>query len=206
MQTPKEYINNLNNKIITESMLEQCLFSVNKRAKNYRDKAKVYYKEIKNNYYLYDKYNYIEKYTNKKEEYYAMKEILLKLLSPICIHKQIIGYKRKRIYDYDKEFKNINDDNIVWSNSFWNYEKGKRTYFVDVETDEQMINYYLFYKTKNYSFHQPIDENELNKFQLDIITINKLNTKGKDIHELISLQFVKKVIELIESNHYTYIS
>ena len=35
MRTPKEYTDNLKKKTITESMLLDCLYSVNKRAKNY---------------------------------------------------------------------------------------------------------------------------------------------------------------------------
>ena len=38
MKTPKEYQDNLKKKIITEEMLADCLYSVNKRAKNYRNK------------------------------------------------------------------------------------------------------------------------------------------------------------------------
>ena len=205
MKTPKEFINNLNNKIITESMLEQCLFSVNKRAKNYRDKVKEYRKEIRNNYYLYDKYNYIEKYTVKKEEYYEYKEILLTLLKPKCIHFQKMGYKRKRIYDYEKEFKEINKEKIVWRNSFYNHEEEREVKFVDIETSEEIFEYYLFYKTTNYSFHQPIQYEDLNKYDLELIEIKNLVTKGKYIQDLVSAQFVKKVIELIKSKEYTYI-
>lgn len=39
MKTPPEYTKNLKKKLITEQMLSDCLFSVNKRAKNYRDQA-----------------------------------------------------------------------------------------------------------------------------------------------------------------------
>lgn len=42
MRTPKEYTDNLKKKTITESMLLDCLYSVNKRAKNYRDKERGY--------------------------------------------------------------------------------------------------------------------------------------------------------------------
>ena len=37
-----DYQDNLKKKIITEKMLADCLYSVNKRAKNYRDKANEY--------------------------------------------------------------------------------------------------------------------------------------------------------------------
>lgn len=40
MKTPLEYTKNLKNKIITKQMLLDCLYSSNKRAKNYRDKER----------------------------------------------------------------------------------------------------------------------------------------------------------------------
>ena len=39
MKTPKEYMENLKKGIITETMLADGLFSVNKRAKNCRDQS-----------------------------------------------------------------------------------------------------------------------------------------------------------------------
>lgn len=37
MRTPEEYTKNLKNHVITMQMLEDCLFSVNTRASNWRD-------------------------------------------------------------------------------------------------------------------------------------------------------------------------
>ena len=37
MRTPKDFSENIKNGIITTEMLNECLYSVNKRAKNYRD-------------------------------------------------------------------------------------------------------------------------------------------------------------------------
>lgn len=42
MKTPKVYSENLKQGIITPSMLEEVLYSYNKRAKNYRDRARDY--------------------------------------------------------------------------------------------------------------------------------------------------------------------
>lgn len=42
MRTPKEYTANIKNGIITAPMLTDCLYSVNKRAKNWRDKEREY--------------------------------------------------------------------------------------------------------------------------------------------------------------------
>ena len=99
METPKEYSKNLKNKIFTTDMLVDCLFSVNKRAKNCRDKEREYRDKNRNHYYT-DKYNTEEKYRKKKEEYYSQKEKILSLFTPDCIHAET-QTKRVRIYDYE---------------------------------------------------------------------------------------------------------
>lgn len=40
MRTPAEYSKNLKNHVITMQMLLECLYSSNKRAKNWRDKER----------------------------------------------------------------------------------------------------------------------------------------------------------------------
>ena len=105
MRTPKEYTDNLKKKIITENMLLDCLYSVNKRAKNYRDKERDYRQYYRRNRYAYDKYGNIDRCQEMKEEYYSKKEKLLSILTPTCIHKEFIGFKRVRIYDYEPEYK-----------------------------------------------------------------------------------------------------
>ena len=46
MRTPAAYNNNLKNHIITMQMLVDCLYSSNKRAKNWRDKQREYREEV----------------------------------------------------------------------------------------------------------------------------------------------------------------
>lgn len=78
MKTNKEYQINLRNKIITENMLYDCLFSLNKRAKNCRDKKNEYWRSE----YRWD-------YIERMDEYYRQKDFLLKaILKPTLIHKQ----------------------------------------------------------------------------------------------------------------------
>lgn len=90
MKTPPEYTKNLKKKIITEQMLSDCLFSVNKRAKNYRDQAQKH------------KFDYYGGASQRAEmeRYYGYKEQFLSFLEPICIHKQYTGQERRRVYDY----------------------------------------------------------------------------------------------------------
>ena len=47
MKTPKIYQDNIKNRIITKQMLLDCLYSSNKRAKNWRDKEREVRQETK---------------------------------------------------------------------------------------------------------------------------------------------------------------
>ena len=161
MKTPKLYIENLRSRIITQDMLCDCLFSVNKRAKNCRDKIR----EYKSHRYFEHKWDDIRVYENKRDNYYEMKNQLLSVLTPICIHK---------VTHYD--------------------------FYTD---DIRSIEYFLFYILGEYSFHSPIDEEEIKNYNLEVIEIDDLNTHGKDINDLISNQFVQKVLTLINSKEYT---
>lgn len=174
MKTPALYVQNLNNHIITTDMLANCLYSSNKRAKNWRDKEREYrYKKLRDPHWC-DKHDNEAKAKEKKEGYYKQKEIMLSILKPACIHRELTGYP---IFD-------------------------------GVELKEHpLYNYYLFYSLDTHSFHLPIDSFRLNAYPaLEIIDIDKLNTKGDDTHALISNQFVDKLIQLISTNDYIIMS
>ena len=87
METPKEYSKNLKNNILTTEMLIDCLFSVNKRAKNCRDKEREYRDKFRGCRYG-DKYGTEEKYREKKEEYYSQKEKILALFIVAQLSRQ----------------------------------------------------------------------------------------------------------------------
>ena len=205
MKTPKEYTDNIAKRIITPQMLSDCLFSVNKRAKNCRDKAREYGQYYRGNRYAYDKYNTIEEYNEKKEAYYEQKDILLSIAKPVEIHKEFMGYERKRIYEYDEDYEKIRK-NFVWENSYYDHESGIEIWFGDIEDKTKpKINYYLLYDIGGRTFHSPISEHHLNEYEnLEIEDIDQLRTKGMEIGELVSTQFVNKVISLIESGNYRY--
>lgn len=206
MRTPTQYTKNLKNKIITEAMLIDCLYSSNKRAKNYRDKAREYRAYFRNNYYAYDKYDNVGKCNSKKEEYYSQKEKLLSIVQPTCIHKEHFGYEKRRIYDYEPDYKK-NRKNFVWENCFFDREQEREVWFGDVlKYDEPIYHYYLFYDLNgSKTFHSPINESEIKNYNLNIVDVDLIETEGHEIDDLISNQFVKKVIEIIESGEYTYV-
>ena len=200
MRTPKEYTDNLKKKTITESMLLDCLYSVNKRAKNYRDKERGYRQYYRGNRYAYDKYGNVDRCQVMKEEYYSQKEKLLSVLEPTCIHKEFIGYKRIRIYDYEPEYRK-NLKNFVWENCFFDPEEDREVWFGDVEDKKHPeYHYYLFYDINGTkTFHSPIEEKDISKYNLEIVKIDQLQTEGHEITELVSTQFVKKVLALIDT-------
>ena len=198
MRTPKEYSENLKNGIITAEMLEACLFSVNKRAKNCRDKIREY---RRNRYFT--GYEYIEKYDEKKDEYYSMKDHLLTVLKPKCIHKEEQFHKR-RIYDYEKSYKkHLKKGNYIHSNYYFDHERDRYVDFIDIP--EREFKYYLFYELGDHSFHTPIPFPIPDEYsRLELKEIDSLITHGLEFTELVSMQFVRKVLQLIESGDYEF--
>lgn len=206
MRTPKRYTDLIKNKKITNQIIAECIYSVNKRAKNYRDKiedsnqAGFYkYKEINN-----------EKAKEQKERYYSMKEDLLLNFSPKLIHKQYAGEKRQRVYSYQKNYEKLYNEkrnDIVWENSYYDYDRNKEVEFFDYSLGEKKYLYFLYYEIGEYSFHTPITEERAEKnTELEIKEIDEnFQTHGADIVDLLSTQFVQKVIDLLDSGDYTII-
>ena len=206
MRTPKRYTDLIKNKKITNQIIAECIYSVNKRAKNYRDKIEDYKQA---GFYRY-KENNIENAKEQKEKYYSMKEDLLLNFSPKLIHKKYDGEKIQRVYSYQKNYtklynEKIND--IIKENSYYDYDRNKEVDFFDYSLGEKKYLYFLYYEIGEYSFHTPITEERLEKnTQLEIKEIDEnFQTHGADIVDLLSTQFVQKVIDLLDSGDYTII-
>ena len=206
MRTPAAYNNNLKNHIITMQMLVDCLYSSNKRAKNWRDKQSDYF--CRRKYCgMYDKYGNEGNAREKKEEYYHQKEVMLSVLNPICIHKEHLrdDYAKERIYDYEDEYWEYKDKGIfIHTGSYYDKELRQEVEFGDIIAEVfPVYKYYLFYDVgSSHTFHTPIKEEDVSKYDLPVVEIDKLDTRGYDIADLLSNQFVKKVIELIMSEDF----
>lgn len=206
MRTPKRYTDLIKNKKITNQIIAECIYSVNKRAKNYRDKIKDY---KQGGFYKYKEDN-IENAKEQKEKYYSMKEDLLLNFSPKLIHKKYDREKIQRVYSYQKNYtklynEKIND--IIKENSYYDYDRNKEVDFFDYSLGEKKYLYFLYYEIGEYSFHTPITEERVEKnTQLEIKEIDEnFQTHGADIVDLLSTQFVQKVIDLLDSGDYTII-
>lgn len=179
-------------------MLEDALYSVNKRAKNYRDSRRKYYGK------------YYENADSKMSEMYSRKEKLLSLLNPVCIHAEK-RYKRIRVYDYEKSYKQEYIKRhmlgqVVHYGSYLDYDSYMEVSFFDYfDRNNCDYNYYLYYVLGEHSFHQPIKKKDVSKYSLEIKEISGLNTHGDSCENLMSVQFVDKIISLIENGNYEYI-
>lgn len=193
MQTSKVFKDNLKNKIITEEMLNQALYSANKRAKNYRDKAREY---------SFFGGAYYDIAREKKEECYRLKERLLQILTPTCIHVET-QFRYPKVYDYEPEYNEYSEEEIERRGHYYEYMEDKNVHFIVLKKECQC--YYLFYDLGTHSYHTPITSPD--EYQnLEIVEIDSLVTKGADYHDLVSLQFVRELIKLIESGDYSYVT
>ena len=77
-------------------------------------------------------------------------------------------------------------------NSYYDRDYDDYVTFINVIVEEP--EYYLYYEFPNYSFHSPISDKQLVKYQnLEVIELEDLTTYGKNINDLLSLQFCDKV-------------
>lgn len=211
MKTPKKYTENLKKCIITKQMLSDCLYSVNKRATNWRDMEREYKSS------QYDYYGDEEKARARKEYYYDLKGVMLSIVQPVCIHREtIIRSERERIYEWDEISEEYDEDyyeykkngDFVYEGSYWNNKLKDYVSFGDIVVEcDPIYWYYVFYDFGNgYTFHTPISEEEALSSRLEVIDIDGIYTPAHNTAELLSVQFIKKVVELIKSNNYQYIA
>lgn len=200
MRTPKEYTKLVKQGVLTDQIIAECIYSVNKRAKNCRDMVDAYW-------YAYE---YRQKYIDKKDEYYRMKENMLTLYQPICIHRQTLNVYRRRARanetGYQKRKKKFEKDIVEIGMIYSKKAQKEVEYFDYLDRRDEKTLYFLFYEIGEYSFHKPISKKQKKKYpELKIIQIDDdFYTYGKDTNELLSVQFVKQVLQLIKSGNYTY--
>lgn len=197
MTPPKEYLKNLKNHTITKQMLSDCLFSVNNRALNSRDS------EYKYTHYVPDPYGNANKYRKKKQEYYNMKRVLLSVLEPSLIQRGEV-LQRKRTYDYEEGYEEILESgNYVNNSGFYDPDRKEHVEFV-VQMIPQTV-YYLVYQVGNCSFRLPIQQSDvIRRPDLDVKDAGRIPPVYGDITvDMLSVQFVEKVLKLMKSGNYT---
>ena len=199
MTPPKEYLKNLKHHTITEKMLSDCIYSINNRALNSRDN------EYKYTHYIPNTYGNANKYRKKKLEYYSMKRVLLSVLEPAHIQKGEV-LQRKRIYDYEEGYGEIlKSENYVNNSGFYDPERKEHVEFVVQMIPETV--YYLTYTLSNRTFRVPLEESEIKQYpDLEVVDVGRITPVYGDITaDMLSVQFVEKILLLIKNRNYTLI-
>ena len=197
MTTSKEYLKNRTRCTITKQMLSDCLFCVNNRALNSRDNERKYIN------YVPDMYGNANKYHKKMLGYYSMKRTLLSVLEPSHIQKGEV-LQRRRTYDYEDNYEEIlKSGNYVNNSGFYDTDRKEHVEFV-VQMVPQTV-YYLTYTVGNRTFRVPLQESEIIRYpDLEVIDAGRITPVYGDITaDMLSVQFVEKVVQLIKSGTYT---
>ena len=184
MKTPKDYEKTIAAGVVTEKILSEVLYSINKRAKNYRDAKRRYSNsKYESNY---------EKALEKEQKFYSMKDDILSYLKPVKIHKEekIKDYYIK-YYDYEVEYDMIDD--YVRTGGYFDRESQEYVDFKVVRETEIIELYFLLYELGEYTFHIPIEAKSVEGYELPVEVITDFITEGKDVNELLSSQFCSKV-------------
>lgn len=186
MKTNQNWVEQIENGIITEEMLWAVTYSVSKRAKNCRDKQREYLDGKYKKHYYY-RHDYIGVYKNKKFYYYDMKEDFLSLLKPCEVHI-------------------VHHDDTNYTEYFLFYRTAYGSFHQPVElSDISGIQFTTHHpKRRTYSDRKYLPDytprrssyfRELHNFQ----------TTGADINNLVSAQFARKVHNLVLSGGFQYI-
>lgn len=196
MKTPKKYSDLVNKNKITEEILGEVIYSINKRAKNWRDQKRRY----KN--YLFDQYDSYDNAAYNEKKYYKMKSDMLEKLKPIKIHKDLrFRNCQRKVSEYDPEYNNLDDDDVFRKEIDIDRATGEKIMFKLIRYKIDNSLYFLYYEIGGYTFHQPIEKSELENFKdLEIDVLEDFETFGKDTTELLSTQFCKKVYEKFMDN------
>ena len=110
------------------------------------------------------------------------------------------------MYDYEEGYEERRKShNYRHISCFYDEERGEEVEFIWTP-DYEKIEYYLFYdEGGSHTFHRPLGISEIDKYKLPEKELDDLITQGEDINELVSNQFVSKVLELISSGNYKYV-
>lgn len=210
MDAPEIFYENLSKGIITYDMLDSALFSLNKRAKNYRDKKRKAKKSLYAQAQLFgfDNPEKPEEAENMEKEFYTKKERLLQIVKPVCIHQELAGYKKDYIYDTDE----INYPDIFIDSIFHNRvldrgicrKEGKDIRFF-VRKGEPYYRYYFFRCVGTHTYHSPINKETALSSGLPIHMISEIKTEGKRNENLITEDFADQMLALVDSGTYVYV-
>lgn len=199
MRTPKKYSDELKSGRLSESLISNVIYSVSKRAKNWRDK-----KECLLDGRYFSHYEAALKQCEEHiDRYYQMKDVILTEcgVEPKEIHF-VKRYTRPFLAcrEYCEDF------------SFFLQEKDESDYWVEnpcncckspekeTKVAYKRTDFFLFYDFGGHSFHSPVSEEVADRYDLERIELESLNVPGHNVDDLLSVHFCTKVYDFYNQN------
>lgn len=216
-EVPGQWNEMLEKRTISEDMLGETLFSVNKRAKN------VWNIDWQNAHPEKDTDDFLA----EEKSCYEKKDKLLTLAEPVCIHREHNMSNTKRYFDDEENFFDnlthclcagliVGDGEYVVCDGERvtcggdPAEPGEKTgrYFDAISMDEEDYAYYLYYLVGMHGFHHPIEradvEGYVSRYRIPVVDISTINSMPHDEADLAPMEFVDSVLQLIDSGTYMY--
>ena len=146
-----------------------------------RDQEREWRDYYRHNRYYKDTYGTVDKYKEKKDDYYRRKDECLSFAEPTALH---LVERERTIREWDDESES------------YEYE----TY--------SFCEYYLLYTIGTYRFHHPITGEEFRKMKstLPVEEIGDLDTEGEDVEELMSVQMADKIRNGLKTGTYRLVA
>ena len=180
---------------IDAEVLGNILYSINKRAKNRRNKKREYKCPSSDS-----KHGRYVKAIKEERYYYNMKEDILSRLKPVAIHKETKTKEHiTKIFDYDDNYNTVEKDSIIVSDSYYSEELGREVSYIKTKEIEEENNYFLYYEVGDYKFHKPIEEEDISKYDLEIVKLKKFKTKGRKVTGLANYNLCNSIYKTIMS-------
>ena len=200
MKTPKEWRDLVAKKQVTELMIGQVLFSINKRAKNYREQKRKY-----QNSQAYFATSYLANYEEKKATLYQMKKEILAVFSPTAIHTTLYTHDFiQKVYQDEVAYQALRPKDVLYTG----FSQTTGLPFKAILITRSRKVFFLLYEIAGYSFHQPIEKEELAAFPFlkQYALTENFQVAGQDPATLLSLQFCRKVHQLMVRGDFTIVS
>lgn len=204
MRIPKEWQKNLEQHILTEEMYAAALVSISQRARNWKARRKEY------SCWKQGKIDYAAKAAAAEKEMSERLQMLLSVLTPVCIVKTFHGFHRARIRQTDPAFalkcgQALLQGRIAYAGGYYHGDPQDDfpsfIPFADIEDlSRPRFQYELCYRMQEKDFRVPLTEAECGRYeQLPVLFMTAVNRESAPAQkDLMSVAFVKKVLAVLK--------
>ena len=193
MQTPDGYKENLKYGLINCDMICDSIYSLNKRAQNWREQAMIYKGRG-------DSANAAHAEA-QIADLYGKKDILLSLLSPDRIHREIV-YGKHIVSASDPAFYDEALTAYLNRSLCGAVYDGKAVLAVEIYDSKPGYRYYLFYPFGRHGFHKPVDFETVEGYDLPRYDIDKMQLGGLGINDVVSTAFIDRLLDVVRHGQY----